>query len=76
MEYTYLRTQSDLQGLSTILLDLVRSELREWKYAAEMEISFDDILDIVMFLRDADVRLPLDFKEELKVTWKTMGAYE
>jgi hypothetical protein len=33
-------------------------------------------LDIVMFLRDADVRLPLDFKEELKVTWKTMGAYE
>ena len=75
MEYTYLRTEANLQGLSTILLDLLRSELHDWKYAAEMEISFDDILDIVMFLRDSDVRLSEEFKKELQLTWKTIGAY-
>jgi|TARA_R110001606_G_scaffold124010_1_gene257303 hypothetical protein len=76
MNYTYLRTEADLQRISTLLLDLVSRELESWQHTAEMEISFDGILDIVMFLRDADVRLPEDFKEELKVTWKTVGAYE
>ena len=76
MHYTYLRTEADLQSVSTVLLDLVRNELEEWKYTADMRISFDDILGIVKFLRDADVPLTEELKDELELAWKTVGVPE
>ena len=76
MEYTtFLRTEADLQTISTTLLETVREELQEWHYSAEMKTSFDDLINIIKFIRDADTVIPLEFIAELEVMWKTQEAY-
>ena len=75
MEYTFLRTEADLQAISTTLLETLREELQEWQYAAEMKTSFEDLINIIKFIRDADTVIPLEFIAELEVMWKTQGAY-
>ena len=68
MEYTtFLRTEADLQTISTTLLETVREELQEWHYSAEMKTSFDDLINIIKFIRDADIVIPLEFIAELEV---------